>query len=280
MKLARQIRFSIIKFKRDWKRAFEELWSEIKFALEPIAQICKSARGQNGPNNETQEPGAESMELNESRNADQNESTSEQKRPKWKWNCFLKLAKIFEVVAFISAAITVWVIYLQFQQERRSSQLDERAWVFAYKADCRTNTTIPETFTFKVYIKNTGKTPALNVRTYIEMDAVTNTGSITNMDDERRASRAGVIAPDATIFSSPGGYSKGVILEDAFNQYISTGCKVYIFGTIWYDDIFGHNHWSQYCVQVVPSEKSIDQFEQAEFHNSCDDAQTNQTNKK
>jgi hypothetical protein len=203
------------------------------------------------------------------------ESSEAGKRRK---HCKDEFKFFFEICGFGVAVIVAVIFGVQLKIMQRQLTdthdnfiQDERAWMFAYKGECITNATIPESLTFKIYMKNTGKTPAINVRTFIELDATTNIDSIPKKDNPANALQDGTVAPDATIFGSPGGSSQGIILHDAFIQYIKRGYNVYIFGTVWYDDIFGKHHWSQYCVQVG---KNIDVFSPQAIHSGCDTAQS------
>jgi hypothetical protein len=49
--------------------------------------------------------------------------------------------------------------------------------------------------------------------------------------------------------------------------------EVYFFGTVYYDDIFGDRHWTQFCYCFSDAGKTV---ALTPFHNACDDSETEQ----
>jgi hypothetical protein len=45
------------------------------------------------------------------------------------------------------------------------------------------------------------------------------------------------------------------------------GLNTYVFGTMWFDDVFGSHHWTQFCYLVGNDLKA----RPSGFHNTCDD---------
>ncbi|HWC61305.1 MAG TPA: hypothetical protein VHC44_16545 [Verrucomicrobiae bacterium] len=156
----------------------------------------------------------------------------------------------------------------QLKDIRDAQRLDERAWVVASDYE-----PVPsgDLVYFKVFLKNSGKTPAVNC-----FGIGYSTNDITNIPENdikpTKEPNAGLLAPGATEAISIGMFPKQQIWDVKTN-----GGTLYLAGTIWYDDIFGSNHWSQFCVQVIgsPSREALLQCRPTTIHNSCDDVERN-----
>jgi hypothetical protein len=153
-------------------------------------------------------------------------------------------------------------------------QKDERAWVgptITYATYDVTNTgSEPVAVHFSVRFKNTGRTPAIKVIPLISEYA--DIKSIPNFDKFPNPVYHSMLLPPDGEADMPIEVPTPIYA----NTYlaIKTGHPFYIVGTIWYDDIFGTNHWTQFCTLISADFKPIPQ----PVHNTCDDAQTNQTN--
>lgn len=196
---------------------------------------------------------------------------------------------VAEIVGIIGLAIYCWLNWKEwktFDSERQTMQdemrNDERAWVAVRQAAIRGN--IFPNIAFEIMFKNTGKTPAINLSVF--MSQSTSTNSIPKTDKPAYPANVlensqfpGLLAPDAEQTISVGSLFLGMGTPD--EQSISRGTKpYYVYGTIWYDDIFGKHHWSQFCyaIRVTPDADSAAEFLPINIHNTCDDAQTNQSN--
>jgi hypothetical protein len=157
----------------------------------------------------------------------------------------------------------------QLNEMRRTRILDERAWVAPIQSGLIISPIGDSGSTFvQIQYKNTGKTPAVN--------AVCIFGSTTNFDDigknegyPTNSSNFGMIPPDVISHSDIGAIN-GFTVQD-----IKGGMTYYIFGKIWYDDIFGNRHWTTFSYLI---ETNFTEYFSTAIHNSCDDAETNQTN--
>jgi hypothetical protein len=183
----------------------------------------------------------------------------------------------------IFAIVAVLVYLLQMQANRRQADaaesqlremheeniLAERAWISTTTIDF--NFVVPPgDVQATINFKNTGKTPAMNVlpigiysfdRKHIpDMD---NRQGLTNY--------SGMVGPDVQTKTTDWSF---VIPSEAVKA-ITNGVSFYIYGTIWYDDIFGSNHWSQFCYQINTNFHSW----LTPFHNSCDDEKSSNRKK-
>jgi hypothetical protein len=160
----------------------------------------------------------------------------------------------------------------QLNEMKRTRVLDERAWVVATGEIAMSQNN--DMVVFSVPYKNTGKTPAINFESVTGWQ--TNQSLIPNEDAYPFLNNhQGVCAPDdgGKLPTAP---MPAIILSDVSKN----SRQIFIFGTIWYDDIFGGHHWSRfaYSLNQDPMNKSIIRISSLQIHNSCDDAQTNQAN--
>lgn len=235
-----------------------------------------------------------------------NAATQNNHKKLTKWECFERGVKIVECLALIGGVATAVFIGYQWQEMRKASgdaekaldltsqqlkamqtqsyvmqgqldemqrtrQFDERAWVTAY--DFKPNSTYSLDY-FVVTYKNTGKTPAINCDFFIQ--TTMNWKSIPARDVKPYPPKnSKLLAPDGTGVLDADFMQWVVSRQDVENGLV----PIYIYGTIWYDDVFGHHHWSQFNVAVLSrGEERGFEFTSGTNHNSCDDAQTNQTN--
>jgi hypothetical protein len=186
---------------------------------------------------------------------------SETAKQKWKfW---------FEVIAVGVAIVGLPILVFQsFSSQRqadaaekqlsemhRQSLTDERAWVMVYDyAAIHEN----GKEVFDAIYKNTGKTPAINVRGCFNV-----TGSASLIPDvdtlPEKHSKGHILAPEAT------GHLEGVLASSLFVK----GQAVFLSGTMWYDDIFGQHHWSQFSTAIG---SNLAGFSALGIHNKSDDS--------
>jgi hypothetical protein len=148
----------------------------------------------------------------------------------------------------------------------KQAHTDQRAWIAPLAMDSGYH----NSGYFRINYKNTGKTPALNVFGVITNAVSTQT--IPRADEMPAIRENALLPPEGTQFLEANGISPPRI------QAMQQGTPIYVYGTIWYDDIFGNHHWTRFGFAVT----SIDgmptdlQFTGIPGRNSCDDAQTNQ----
>jgi hypothetical protein len=161
------------------------------------------------------------------------------------------------------------IMQRQLDEMKRTSQLDERAWVNAFQLNRRPFGNTTDFVYFVVSFKNTGKTPAIDTRAKI-YEAF----SLDNVPPkDPQLPIGGALLPpgvdcNVTTANQP-------MYIKTFQDIYSGKMDFYMYGTVWYNDISGHPHWSQFCWIV---DLKYTTFLPAPIHNSCDDAQTNQTN--
>jgi hypothetical protein len=158
----------------------------------------------------------------------------------------------------------------QLRQMQKDSILDERAWVVPFEVIANPSQDNSGSMYFYVNYKNTGKTPAINAQCILGESADLNKIKISKIERPNPPANSAMIAPDAANHSTT---EEAPIPKDIV-QSIKSGMPFYIFGTIWYDDIFGRHHWTQFCYRFG-----------RDFHtyptatgNYCDDAENEQNN--
>lgn len=166
-----------------------------------------------------------------------------------------------EIVAFLFAIGYAIITYFQWRDVSKNFRTDERAWVVPSDAiDEKTST--GETY-FKVTFKNSGHTPALRTHAWIgttpdfnkipDRDPIVIKGQIDSL----------VLAPEGTGNTSTPPFPDEVI------DSIRHGARLYIYGTVAYGDVFGKDHWSQFCFYPGFDMKG---FGPCSKHNTTDDA--------
>jgi hypothetical protein len=178
-------------------------------------------------------------------------------------NIFKQWKPTLEVIGIVLAIIVAVLIYLQYREMQLTRIMDERAWVAISDVKCSQMNTIEE---FDLTYKNTGKTPAIN--TQIQ---VISTGFLKDIPKKDAMPNpqlsSALVAPDGTGFTD---IKQPVLAVEAVGTF-------YLYGTIWYDDIFGKHHWSQFCFYVRCDTNTI-VMGPAAFHFTCDDTENGQNN--
>ena len=194
------------------------------------------------------------------------------------WKTFNSERQTMEQELGISQTNTIQqmqVLRGQLSEMQKTRELDERAWVVPGITHAQllidTNSGEAGGVIFRVHFKNTGRTPAINVVPVIgEFSDITNIPMADVYPNPVYNSM--LLAPDEDGITATRSDIKTSLER---YQYIKNGGQYYLAGTIWYDDIFGKHHWTQYCFVVEPD---LATFTSITNHNTCDDAQTNQNN--
>jgi hypothetical protein len=208
-----------------------------------------------------------------------------------KWEIFERWIRVIEFAALISAVPTAIFIGCQWHEMVKASkiaenqlgimqgQLDEmkqsrilnaRAWISFHQIHFTFNKwgEITSNATWKIDYRNSGQTPAINVQVM--------TWSGGHFEEIPVHDTQPNISNPYKAMMEPGGEGNtpDAILSHGIIEYIKSGMPYYFWGTIWYDDIFGNHHWTQFCYKISSD------FEVAPIgsHNSCDDGNTNKTN--
>ena len=128
-------------------------------------------------------------------------------------------------------------------------RLDQRAWVATIGANGKPEANKPTIVT--VFIKNTGKTMAKNVRI---QGGIRHVGDGTEPNFEQqvaavKSTSVGVMPPAGDYFSTN---STGVVDAEGFGRIQSGQLRIYVFGKISYEDIFGAPHQVRFCYRLNP----------------------------
>jgi hypothetical protein len=154
----------------------------------------------------------------------------------------------------------------QRDEMKRTRELDERAWVAA-SGTVAASIPVNGVARFTVTFRNTGKTPAINFQGKIVV--ANNTNEITAQDSPSMPEPSlQLLAPNDSVST----------FIDKQAVTLNPGRVFYLYGTAWYDDIFGKHHWSQFCFKIRCDNNAIIYCLPAAIHHSCDDVETNQTN--
>ncbi len=177
----------------------------------------------------------------------------------WKW---VELSTL--IVEILGFGGLIWYCVVSqkelnvFDSERKTMETEaimgQRAWVSAEPKEIVM--VGPFTAFVQVHVINTGKTPAFNVSNVVTCAGPLKLYSnIISKPDDLPQRGSGMIPPgqDSILHTSP---IDRTLIEDCFVK-----------GTVWYDDIFGKHHWSQFCYFTTNG-----QFAATPDHNTSDDA--------
>lgn len=135
---------------------------------------------------------------------------------------------------------------------RRSMRLEQRAWVGVSDINTVQTMQVGKVFTVNVVFKNTGKTPARNVRVAAVIDPVTG-GHRPDFDAIEATSR-GLLQPGATMFTTLHSDDSGRgITQFGYDSVMNGSLKIYLHGTVRYRDIFDRQHWATFCFNLLPT---------------------------
>lgn len=185
--------------------------------------------------------------------------------PKNKWyktsQGWISVLKVASMVAGIAYAL---VTFYQWRDLRHNFVVDSRAWVmpFEYK---RTTDFSGNVVGANLFYKNTGKTPALDLHIFVGW--APGDSLIPNRDVPSDNSPKFALAPNGVGNSAPN------IPTDVVKGVMNGNPGGFIFGTIWYKDVFGHAHWNQYCTGIGPH---FDYFTACTIHKETSETEENQ----
>ena len=202
-----------------------------------------------------------------------NPSQPESSQPKVKEKKPFPWKLLAECIGFAAGLGLLVINGCQLYEVHQTRLTDERAWVLVTGDITQQISDNKDSFVLLAEYKNTGKTPALNVECVI---SATNDKSGIPKEDPYPSlpEHQGICAPGQVQHIISATIPSQLMID------VANGRPFYLWGTIWYDDIFGKHHWSQFCFLVKRGQININllQFNATQFHNSCDDAEANQTN--
>jgi hypothetical protein len=272
---------------RPWGSSFQRICDDIKYVLEPIEKAPKSPYEQSGTTKDCEQTNRRKYSKPQ-----YDPSKDKNKSPCQKWQNPKEIIKVLMegfalMLAIIAGCIYFWqakeaqrqatAAEAQIHATQKQERLDERAWVNAFHGIYENAPFITNFSDFRIEFKNTGKTPAINVTNFAVW--VPGVEYITKQDNLPPVNSGamgiafgGMIAPDG-ISSAP---TFNPIPNGDIETMQKKGVKNYIYGTIWYDDIFKQHHWSQFCFQVSFTDGQFLLLPMG-IHTSCDDSE-NQNN--
>jgi hypothetical protein len=148
---------------------------------------------------------------------------------------------------------------------KRSFEQDQRAWVGAVAYPRPDPPFEKGKFAqFKVLITNSGKTPALRVRSNLEVWMhPAGEHFVAKYNEAAGLPSVSVIQPGMQPYlgSSPwpnAAQLPGGIPDDAITALKSKTHLLYVYGRIWYDDTSGHTHHTIFCATLNPDLVTLD----------------------
>jgi hypothetical protein len=146
------------------------------------------------------------------------------------------------VILAITSGATVWLLWNQLSEMR----LDQRAWLGVDKVD-RFDFKPSQDFSIQFGMTNTGKTPALHVKTWIALKSLENGQKFTATypGPQPNTESNSVVQPQQHMALST------LPIELSTTQYgdIQNGRGIlYAFGIIRYDDIYSRPHKTTFCL--------------------------------
>jgi hypothetical protein len=178
---------------------------------------------------------------------------------RWKILLQLLVPSIFSIAILL---VVVWqaiiykrqweVMQKQLAQAKAIQESSDRAWIVVKGAALKKPIKVGERAAAKVLFTNTGKTPAQETvtLTWIVISKPTPKEKLERTDISERSS--GTHAPGVE-------YEADIETQDALTReevdaLISDSYRLYVYGTISYDDVFGHHWTDDFCLFNRPAE--------------------------
>lgn len=144
----------------------------------------------------------------------------------------------------LAAFIGLWIT-------RKQLRLDQRAWVGIYKIHGKLRLGKP--FVITIILKNTGKTPAQNLKVVETSRSIKKGEPITFVHPDVKTE------PTAALLM-PGGLQRirksiiegAQVTADVIESIAKEEYRYVIYGTLTYGDIFGKEHWLRYYFWLAP----------------------------
>jgi hypothetical protein len=186
------------------------------------------------------------------------------------WKPRLELIGIFFAIGY--AVVT----FFQWRDTNRNFRVDERAWVAPFRECIEPPSGVPDPETgcasvgkddqqviLKVLFKNTGKSFAVNYQVVINPPALDLDATVPPF----QRGPVAILAPDqinhVTLPAEP----------RSWFERVGTN-PIYIRGKIWYDDVFGYHHWTEFCYVHIANSMQPG-FATCDKYNDCDKCKPN-----
>jgi hypothetical protein len=130
---------------------------------------------------------------------------------------------------------------------RDSFRLDERPWIFVNRFEMPSEPQVGQDFKVKVFVVNTGKTPAFRVMTLSQINMQFVEPSPPDFANRPAPKGIGTIVPgklDYNYETEPFSITP-VLLQ----YYDMRSTHIYVFGKFYYLDAFGFQHWTTFCME-------------------------------
>jgi hypothetical protein len=179
--------------------------------------------------------------------------------------------EVLQAASVVSGQLTV--TQNQLEQIKRTRMADQRARVAVDGTPNQIISEDKESVTFEISYKNTGRTPATKVACVT--GAALLPARVPQVENAPNPPvNAETLAPGGT------GVVRSPIIMAGTMKAVTDGVPLYLYGTIWYNDVFGKSHWSQFCWKI---ERQVDNHNLISFsvwtnHNSNDDLEANKAN--
>jgi hypothetical protein len=156
---------------------------------------------------------------------------------------------IMVALTLVIASAALW----SWSDSRLDFRTDQRSWVGVTGWESPSKLEIGAPLVLKIVFKNTGKTPASNVRFVGVADPrPSGSGPDFNYSGHNEiATDLGFLSPGADFV---GRYvaTQGNLTEAGYDDITTGRWAVYVHGKGEYDDIFGCHHWITYCFRLEP----------------------------
>jgi hypothetical protein len=167
-----------------------------------------------------------------------------------------------------------------FVAANKQAMVTQRAWVSVKVATYApplangmpsTGFVVGQNFDIRVTVRNTGRTPALNVRTVTAKQGIEkNNGTFMRPNVNYLNGSfvtAGNITPDGETFSD---FVAPFTAED-LDRIMSDKVRIFVHGRVEYDDVFGIHHWTDFCQFLLGGGA----YAICPYHNGIDNNQPN-----
>jgi len=147
---------------------------------------------------------------------------------------------------------------IAFDAANKQAILSQRAWLHVLvQTQAHTNGqpfVVGEPLEIRATTKNTGRTPAINIKSVTKRDVTARDAGGKFLEPPfvyRDADYVfnGNLTPDG---SSYGDFVKPFTSTD-LDRIISQKVRMYVHGRVEYDDVFGANHWINFCTFLLPT---------------------------
>jgi hypothetical protein len=196
--------------------------------------------------------------------------------------CTQRVIAGFTFLGVLAASIYACITYRLWDDTNNNFRVDERAWVkFEVEASPLRIVDV-EGLRIPVRFANTGKTPALNIRSRIVVQILRSDREMPVSDPQQElafpgmpAARnsyqvtdtgvnhidSGITFPNDSIQafvyligkSAKGEPVPDVVTEPEIAAMEHNLSYIAVWGQAWYEDIFGKTHWTKFCSSVAPS---------------------------